>query len=249
MHTDVVEVADGTVVRTQPLLASGTCAVHFNAETAQQKKEGLFLTLRLVDGPNGTPTGWGLAPKNGCTFDHPNGSGLECHNIDIEVCKEDGAARVRLDGPADRCTLLLEERGAGLHVSWGPPGPNVEGSHVIFHSNKQREDASWRPAGDRWRWDRKLGTLSPCANEALTLGHLDPGVGLVPRNHPKVFRFAEPTADVEAPPPVIGIPLEAVSLIAEPEMHAIEGKGKAPMTIVAQVDDVSNPIPNANTEG
>ena len=75
MRNDAVEVAGGTVVRAQPLLASGTCAVRFNAETAQQKKEGLFLTLRLVDGPNGTPTGWGLAPKNGYTFDHPNGSG------------------------------------------------------------------------------------------------------------------------------------------------------------------------------
>ena len=99
------------------------------AAIAQDVDDASILTLRLADGR-------GLIPKGkGWTFDHPNGSGLQCHNIDIEVGAGDRAASVRLDGPAKSCTLLLDAHGAGLHVSHGPPGPNVADSHVIFHAN------------------------------------------------------------------------------------------------------------------
>jgi hypothetical protein len=154
---------------------------------AQDVDDASTLTLRLADGR-------GLIPQKGWTFDHPNGSGLQCHNINIEVGAGDRAASVRLDGPADWCTLLLEAHGAALHVSHGPPGPNVANSRVIFHANAPAGVAPLQPAGDKWQLDRQQGTLSPCANKALVLG-LTSGkyVGLVQRGSPTAFTFAVKT--------------------------------------------------------
>jgi hypothetical protein len=112
----------------------------------------------------------------------------------IQVGAGDRAAAVLVDGPAERCTLLLEARGAGLHVSHGGPGPNVAGSEVIFHANAPKGEALRPCLNDKWRLDRQQGSLGPCANEVLVLGMTpDNKVGLVERGSPAAFTFAEPT--------------------------------------------------------
>ena len=127
-------------------------------------------------------------------LDHPNGSGRQCLNITIGVDTGDKATRVHLDGPVDRCALLLEGRTAGLHVSHGSPGPNVANSAVIFHAAAPAGDTEFRPAIDKWQWNQQQGTLSPCANTALVMGLVSDDdnkyVGLVHRGSPTEFKFA-----------------------------------------------------------
>ena len=141
-----------------------------------------IFALRLADGRS-------LVAKHRSIFDHPNGSGLQCLNIMLAVSNGDCATRVRLHGPADRCTLVMETEIAGLHVSHGPPGPNVVGSIVLFHANAPAGTSPLRPANDKWQLDRQQGTLSPCANTALVIG-LTPGnqIGLVLRGSSSLKR-------------------------------------------------------------
>ena len=194
--------------------------------------DGSF-ALRLADGR-------GLVAKGDWVFDHPNGSGLKCLNIDLEVGTGDRAARVRLRGTEKQCTLILEER-AGLHVSHGPPGPNVLGSQVIFHANKPRGADAFEAAQDKWQWDRLQGSLVPCANPALVLGELSSagGVGLVERGSSKAFRFVV-TASAEATTPLVvaqAAPIPMAAPLVQMGIHmGIVLDGQVEMTLIQQVE-------------